>query len=241
MARNYCEAYYHPGYSIATNGEDRVLRLLQSSGLATIFDVGANTGEWSECAITRHPSAQIEAFEAIPETASHLARLRPNVRFHFHSFGLGGTEATCEMTYYGSAHSFLSSAVYRTHVVPGETRKVLIRRGAEVAAELKCMHIDLLKIDVEGMEYDVLDGFSSMLSPVTITYIQFEHHSGGYKPLRAFYDLLEPRGYRIGKIYRRSVDFSPYDNCNERYAGPNYLAIPADAKEMLLKLSHPSD
>jgi hypothetical protein len=88
-------------------------------------------------------------------------------------------------------------------------------------------HVDMLKIDTEGADHLVLAGFSQMLSAGRIGVIQFEYGrlSATTKFMLAdFYQLLEPQGYRLGKLFPTYVDFKPYDVRDENLEGPNYVA-----------------
>jgi FkbM family methyltransferase len=237
FSRVYCEAFEHPGYDIVDNGEARMLARLSSASIRTAWDVGANIGDWTEVALHAFPEARIDAFEPFPETAHRLAMRHAGPRVRVHTFGLGLRDGPTPFTYYGIDYSFLSSAVNHTQVVPGIATSVEMRRSGACFAELlETPPLDILKLDVEGMEYDVLVGLGDFLAPPTIRFIQFEHH-GGYRPLQDFYTLLEPRGYRVGKIYARHVDFSTYDRWKERYAGPNYLAVPVTESALMARLS----
>ena len=91
--------------------------------------------------------------------------------------------------------------------------------------------IDFLKVDAEGADYEVVAGFSSLLAAQKIGIIQFEHQGGRF--LRDFYDLLEPKGYAIGKLYANYVDFRAHSCELEHLLGPNYVAIPAARKELI--------
>jgi len=56
-----------------TNGEYAVLaKLANVRGLSTIFDVGANKGEWALMASGLFPQARIHSFEIVPQTFSNL-------------------------------------------------------------------------------------------------------------------------------------------------------------------------
>ena len=43
--------------------------------------------------------------------------------------------------------------------------------------------------------------------------------------LADIYEMLEPLGFDIGKLYPNYVDFSPYSPMLENFLGPNYIAV----------------
>ena len=118
--------------------------------------------------------------------------------------------------------------------MPHQIEKAQVRTGDETCRELGVTKIDFLKVDAEGADYEVVAGFSSLLATQKIGIIQFEHQGGRF--LRDFYDLLEPKGYALGKLYANYVDFRPHYCDLEHFLGPNYVAIPAARKELIESL-----
>jgi Methyltransferase FkbM domain len=109
-------------------------------------------------------------------------------------------------------------------------------RGADYCAEHGISTIDCLKIDVEGAEHLVLQGFGDLLTPNRIPVIQFEYGMVNIVTkflLRDFYQLLEGRGYRVGKLFPRQVRFREYRFRDEDFLGPNYVAASADVAPLL--------
>jgi hypothetical protein len=100
--------------------------------------------------------------------------------------------------------------------------------------------IDLLKIDVEGLEGEVVLGFLDTIRKRKIRCIQFEY---GYANVLShfllfdFYRRLEPMGYVVGKIFPDRVEFRPYSLEMESFKGPNYIAVLVDQQVLIRQLS----
>jgi hypothetical protein len=96
--------------------------------------------------------------------------------------------------------------------------------------------IEYCKIDVEGMEWEVLDGFSASLGAGVLQAIQFEY---GRKSILTkhllgdLYALLEGYGYLVGKVYPTYVDFRSYRLTDEDFRGPNYLAVRRERNDLI--------
>src|SRR5690242_12680956 len=73
-ARSYLDLDGNRNFVAAMNGELRVLQILGQSGARVLFDVGANVGEWTVAARALIPTAQIHAFEIVPDIADKLRR-----------------------------------------------------------------------------------------------------------------------------------------------------------------------
>jgi FkbM family methyltransferase len=237
LARFYNNAWEYPSFEIDENGEARLLKSLSSESIKIVYDVGANVGDWSlEAARLLRPET-IHSFEPVPDTYSALSSAaKGRAAITPHPFGLSDNSGSFEFTYYGPDNSFLSTMSNAVHDhLPSSLISIQLRKGAEVAGELATPRIDFLKIDVEGMEFEVLSGFKEMLGRQAIGIIQFEKQPGR-RLLKDYYGLLGGYGYKIGKIYSKYVDFRPYDSGQERTAGPNYIAIPAGKEELMGRL-----
>ena len=98
-----------------------------------------------------------------------------------------------------------------------------------------------MKVDVEGHEVDVLEGFRKTLADQMMrpSIIQFEY-GATYLPqnhnLCEIYALLEPLGYAIGRVYPYGVRFKSYDYADDHFRMGNYVAVQADSElEVLLR------
>lgn len=236
LCQNIHRASEHPGYDVNTDGERDLLRRAVSGAAPVIFDVGANVGDWTLMARAEHPGAAIHAFELSPRTADLLLQRvgkMPGIRVH--AYGLAERSGEMDFFSYSGESNILSGlrAAIHTHA-PHQIEKATVRTGDEVCRELGVTRIDFLKVDAEGGDHEVLKGFSSLLAAQQIEVVQFEHQGGRY--LRDFYDLLEPKGYAIGKLYANYVDFQAHSWSLEMFLGPNYVAVPAARRELIESL-----
>ena len=148
---------------------------------SVVFDVGAYHGEWSE-AISRRYGSTIYAFEPDPTSFPHLVAClggRANVKPL--DYGLGDADATASMSLAG-----LGSTIFATDA-PFGTSTVRIRDVVTVLGELGLPAIDLMKINIEGGEYDLLDRLitSGWLPRIRQVMVQFhEWHPKAYRRRR---------------------------------------------------------
>ncbi len=217
------------------NGEQMVLRRLAPLGLKTLFDVGANEGEWTAMASAEIPGARIHAFEIVGETFALLKKncaALQNVTAN--NFGLYSCDGEISMNVYDASNKFSSHVDYPNG--PCRKKQCPVRTGGSYMREHGIDRIDFLKIDVEGAESDVLKGFMDALDNGRIDVIQFEYGKVSILThflLCDFYALLESRGYALGKIYPDFVDFRPYTLDDEDFLGPNYLACSRQRPDIL--------
>jgi FkbM family methyltransferase len=236
LCKNIHRASEHPGYDVHTDGERDLLARAGLAGTPVIFDVGANVGDWSAMALELYPQAAIHAFELSPKTAVQLQqRLAGKSAIRTHSFGLADQAGEVNFFSYDGDSNILSGLRSPIHShVPHRIERATVRTGDEFCGAEGVKQIDFLKVDAEGADYEVLAGFAGMLAAQQIALVQFEHQGGRF--LRDFYDLLEPKGYALGKLYANYVDFRGHHAEMEHFLGPNYVAIPAARKDLIQSL-----
>ncbi len=205
----------------ADNGEAYLQRVvLACVSNPIVFDVGANIGDWSAMLLANQKPTKLYAFEPCPGTFEILKRR-----------GLASTlvPAACSDR---SGKAFMSV----TAVGAGTNSLTDSKTGAEVPVvalddycrEHHIPHIDLLKIDAEGYDFNVLSGAQSLLASHAVEVLQFEYNHrwiGNRKLLKDAFDLLIPLGYQLGKLSGDSVQLYPAWHWEmETYREANFIA-----------------
>ena len=98
----------------------------------------------------------VHAFDPVPEAVAYgteVAATEP--RFHFHPYGLWSEDATL-VFHDNPQEGFVSRSATDMHGT-GKGQQLAVRDLAALPAELGHDHIDLLKLSVEGSEYELLD------------------------------------------------------------------------------------
>lgn len=238
LAQRYLRIWSNNNHNLAVNGEAEVLRRLSKFDFKTMVDVGAHSGAWTDQALEHHHEARIHCFEADPELATALEeKYRNEPRVVANSAGLADAAGT-KVLYVNEKERTISSMIE----VPGSVHtavEVLVLRGDEYVTGAEVDTIDYLKIDTEGFDFLVLQGFSSMFGP-SIRVIQFEYNEWNIQSRRLladFYELLEPHGYRLGKVHPNGVAFSAHSPQEENWIGPAVVAVQESYPELMRAVS----
>jgi FkbM family methyltransferase len=229
-------------YNPLLNGESMVqmVALGVAASPVTIFDVGANIGEWTsgllEISCNLRIPAEVYAFEPCRDTFAQLSGRygnRTNVTLI--------NEACSRQVGTATMHVYGSGAGTNSLAEPVDDNEALSENVRLTTIDYYCNAngigtIDLLKIDAEGVDYDVIVGASSMLDKKSIRILQFEYNQrwiGSRNYLRDAFNFLVPRGYVIGKLMGPWVEFYPHWRWElEHYAEGNYIACLRDDMDL---------
>jgi len=177
-----------------------LLGFLQPGAVA--IDVGANLGEWTlPLARAVGAAGRVIAAEPTPRSAAALeATLAANVlrQAKVIRAAIGDHDGTAEFAVplVTSARSDTGTARIGPACAGYEALRVPLRSLDSLAAEHGLDRVDLIKIDVEGHEWQVLDGAASLLDrhrPVLVLETGHEVNTDR----RAINNRLRGLGYRI--------------------------------------------
>ncbi len=101
------------------------------------------------------------------------AKFAENGKVHIHSYGLGSADGSFALSDDGPASSFVDLSKAKRHQVC-EIRAILPALKA-----LNVDHIDLLKVNIEGGEYDVLPALIEGGFLPRINHLQIQFHTTG--------------------------------------------------------------
>lgn len=140
---------------------------------SVVVDLGGYLGDFAEAINSRYGSV-VHAFEPMPKFAARAqARFAGNDKVHIHCFGLGSEDGTFALSDDGPASSFVDLEKASRHQI------CEIRAIDPVLRALNIDRIDLLKINIEGGEYDVLPALIAGDWMPKIKHLQVQFHTMG--------------------------------------------------------------
>jgi FkbM family methyltransferase len=195
-----------------------------------VFDVGANIGELS--LLFSHfvgASGQVHAFEPIQETFGRLQSIVTaagcsNVRLN--QAAVTDKNGLVAMHVYASEYASWNTLAdrslerYGINIQPPTLQEVVATTVDAYCTENMIDHIDLLKIDVEGAEYQVLSGAQRMLENKKIRRCVFEFGQTTYdmgNTPKMILDYLNKVNYRVQNVVARDPLFPHEPRTKEPY------------------------
>jgi FkbM family methyltransferase len=222
---------------IEINGESMVQAvLMNSAGSSPLigFDVGANVGDWTATLLKHaeqaHKQVRVHAFEPCDGTYEQFVSRARNSGWK----NVTAVHKACSrepgkgvMNVYGSGYG-TNSLVDSIETQASNKQEIALTSIDEYCSTEGLDHIDLLKIDAEGHDFEVIAGASGMLNKRSIGVLQFEYNQrwiGARRYLRDVFQLLGPLNYSIGKLTPDAVEFYPEWHWEmETYREGNYIA-----------------
>jgi len=232
---------------LRTNGESSlqrwVVNLSPPGQEIHVIDVGANVGRWSLAMLGaaresgRSGDLRMHVFEPSAYTFGYLAATLHGQKVKLQRMAVS----------HGSGSSLLhvvapaagTNSLHAPHGVSSGvlTEEVTTTTLSSYAEQAGLDQLALVKIDTEGHDLAVLRGARQLFAEQRISVAQFEYnHRWIYARsyLRDAFELLEPLGYRVGKLTPAGVEFYPsWDAELETFVEGNYVACRQAIAEQL--------
>jgi FkbM family methyltransferase len=230
-----------------TNGEERlqrwILGLFPRDRKMHVLDVGANIGQWSASMLEAARQAQraedldLHAFEPSSYTFARLSEALGSQRVSLQQCALSERSGSSILHVMGQGAGTNSLHVSPARQTNTATEDVATTTLEEYADGAGLDDIALVKIDTEGHDLAVLRGAGRLLAQQRICVAQFEYNwrwVGARSFLCDAFQLLDPAGYRLGKLTPRGIEFYPgWDADLETFVEGNYVAaIPSVAAQL---------
>lgn len=172
---HYAPAFYDfIGHMV---GEPEMLIDFGLDETSTVFDVGAFDGSWSK-ALWEKARPTIYAFEPAPNPFRRATEALADAdRIHVLEYGLGARDETLSLGLSAAGSSLFAEGTIGS--TPVEVRDVV-----GVLEELGLERLDVIKLNIEGAEYDLLDRLAATgwLDRIDTVLVQFhEWHPHAYR------------------------------------------------------------
>lgn len=174
-----------------------------------IFDVGAYKGEFAKACLEIWPSSKVVCFEAQADKVERLKRFSASEIRVSVVGGLVGNENKDQVKFHESE---TASSILEEHISKDFNENFHKMRTLDSAVEEFNLAIPgFLKIDTQGFEYQVIEGFSNKIDKVDVVLAELnllDIHKG-VKLASDVIHLLSKKGFvpfDICELHRRPLD-----------------------------------
>jgi FkbM family methyltransferase len=227
----YSRALLMHGVAAATEHE----LVLTNFFCNTVIDIGANRGQFALVSRKCFPNAKLIAFEPLPipsKTFKYLFHKDSNVKLYQHAIARKKQIMHINISLKDDSSSLLPISKLQTKIFPG-TEKIhsLEIKAAPLNSFVKLVDINkpsLLKLDVQGYEFEALQGCESLLSEFNYVYCEcsFIELYLGQKLASDIIVYMADKGFKLSGIF------------NMTYSDDLKIAVQADFLFINLKYSH---
>lgn len=154
---------------------DKAMRLeYDLSTSALVLDVGGYEGQWASDIVARF-GCRVHVFEPVPQYALKIERrFARNPLVTVHPFGLSVEDARVHANLAGDSTSHVRSR-------SGDDITIELRGAEAVFRDLDIKHVDLMKLNIEGAEYALLDHLieTGLINRIADLQVQFHDLGAG--------------------------------------------------------------
>ena len=210
------------------------IKLCRSS--ATIFDIGANSGIFSILAKVYNPQSCVRAFEPQPNVYEVLVKNSEINEFDIRceKLALSSREGSLPFYNYGpgtfTTENTTAGSLNKDWVTRDQSSIIVdVMRLDTYVQEQNIREIDLMKIDVETLEYDVLLGYGTFLYQHNhVIILEIQNRSIG----KNVESLFDRQNYSFFHIYEQSGLMSVTELGNSS-TNLNYLLCPNSKLDLI--------
>ncbi len=176
---------------------------------AVVYSIGIGEDISFDRSLMEYSGVEIEAFDPTPKVKEWLALQALPKEFHFHAMGIADSdgEAVFHLPPRSDwvSHSMISARQYSR-----ETASFPVLRLGTAMARLGHSRIDVLKMDIEGAEYGVIEDIVRTQIPVGQLLVEFHHRLSafGTGDTRRAISVLENYGMKIAHVCPRMEVFT---------------------------------
>ncbi len=171
--------------------------VLNAASVVYSFGIGEDIS-FDRAIIERH-GCQVFGFDPTPKSIDWVGRQQLPEGFHFYPYGIGVTTGFVQFNLPKNKEHVSGSMVQHRYLDEQNSISVPMKSFADILSELGHQRIDVLKMDIEGAEYGVLQ--SVLDTPVEIRQILIEVHErffdDGRAKTRQLLQALAAKGFEV--------------------------------------------
>jgi FkbM family methyltransferase len=176
------------------------------SAKSTVYCAGIGTNISFDLALIERFGLDVHAFDPTPKTLAWLSTQSLPGGFHAHPYGLADRDGNLKFAELGSDDCY-------TVVGPAGSENSIFmpaRTLGSVMAELGHKSLDLLKLDIEGAEFGVIEEIVREKIPISQLCVEFHHRLPeiGVKPTRTAVKALRSAGFQVFRVSATGAEYS---------------------------------
>lgn len=176
---------------------------------SVVYSIGIGEDISFDLSLIERFGVNVEAFDPTPKVKKWLAAQSLPPEFHFHSSGIADHDGVAAF-YLPPREDWVSHSVIQARQYGRESVRFPVMRLSTAMKLQGHDRIDILKMDIEGAEYAVIEEIVRERIPIKQLLVEFHHRlsSVGTERTRKALALLEAHGMRISFVCPRKEIFT---------------------------------
>jgi FkbM family methyltransferase len=174
-----------------------------------IYSFGVGTDISFDIEMIRKFDLCVHAFDPTPKSINWINEKTLSPKFNFHPYGVASFSGKIEFTLPNNSN-FVSGSINDILNSDGEKIKIPVKDISKIMQDLSHKHIDILKMDIEGAEYDVIDFIIENNISIKQILVEFHHRFPkiGINKSKEAIKKLKKSGYKIFHISNNGEEYS---------------------------------
>lgn len=180
---------------------------LQASSVVYSFGVGEDVS--FDLELIAALGVDVHAFDPTPVAVNWIASKELPARFRFYPVGIADYDGTAIFNSPINAEH-ASYTLVQDEGEPSHSVSAEVRRLSSIMADLQHQHIDLLKLDIEGAEYAVIENILNEQVEIGQLLVEFHHgmRSVGIERTKRAVQSLRENGFVLFDVSPRGEEYS---------------------------------
>lgn len=176
---------------------------------SVVYSFGVGTDISFDLELIRRFGTTVHAFDPTPRSIAWVQSQELPESFVFHDYGVGSHDGSV-LFHPPENSNFVSYSVFRRGTVTAPAVEAPVSRLATIMKKLGHAKIDVLKMDIEGAEYEVLSDLLASGVAVRQLLVEFHHRwkDVGLDRTRSAIQDLNRAGFRIFHVSAAGEEYS---------------------------------
>lgn len=182
-------------------------KLLDRNSVVYLVGIGSDIS--FDLQLIRLVGCDVHGFDPTPNASAWIANQALPPKYHYHSVGLAAADGVAAFLV-PEIEGWDSFGTVSDETPEDRIVRCPVKRLATIAGELGHDHVDLLKMDIEGFEYDVLvDILGGDLLPGQLL-VEFHHrmYTFSAEDTRRSVDAIKASGYTLMSVSNVGHEYS---------------------------------
>jgi FkbM family methyltransferase len=172
---------------------------------SVVYSVGVGDNVAWDLALIERFGVTVHAFDPTPACVGWVGRQSLPTAFRFHPVGVAARDGVARFRAPRRGFNYLPAGVDEAAAAAAPVRRI-----STLMRDLGHDHLDVLKLDIEGGEYEVLDDLLREKLPVEQLLVEFHHNfrSIPFARTEGAVRALSAAGYQLFHVSERGLELS---------------------------------